>query len=67
VLVANHGPFSWGTTAESSVEAMIVLEEIATIALNTITINPKQGRINKTLHDQHYLRKHGKNAYYGQI
>ena len=67
VLVANHGPFSWGTTAESSVEAMIVLEEIATIALNTITINPKQGRIYKTLHDQHYLRKHGKNAYYGQI
>lgn len=67
VLVANHGPFSWGTTAESSVEAMIVLEEIATMALNTITINPKQGRINKTLHDQHYLRKHGKNAYYGQI
>lgn len=66
VLVANHGPFSWGPTAESAVEAMVVLEEIATMALSTITINQQQGQINKALLDKHYLRKHGKNAYYGQ-
>ncbi len=66
VLVANHGPFSWGLTAESAVEAMVVLEEIATMALSTITINQEQEQISKALLDKHYLRKHGKNAYYGQ-
>jgi L-ribulose-5-phosphate 4-epimerase len=43
-----------------------VLEQIATMALGTITINPGQGPISKALLDKHYLRKHGKNAYYGQ-
>jgi L-ribulose-5-phosphate 4-epimerase len=66
VLVANHGPFSWGPTAEASVEAMVVLEEIAAMALSTITINPQASPIAQTLLDKHYLRKHGKNAYYGQ-
>ena len=66
VLVAGHGPFSWGATAEKCVEAMVVLEEIATMALGTITINQGQGPISQTLLDKHYLRKHGKNAYYGQ-
>jgi L-ribulose-5-phosphate 4-epimerase len=66
VLVANHGPFTWGKTAAEAVEATIVLEYIATTALGTITINPEQGPISKVLLDKHYLRKHGKNAYYGQ-
>lgn len=66
VLVANHGPFTWGKSAADAVEAMVVLEQIATMALGTITINPKQGPISKALLDKHYLRKHGKNAYYGQ-
>jgi len=66
VLVANHGPFSWGKNPAEAVEANIVLEQIATMALGTITINPGQGPIIKTLLDKHYLRKHGKNAYYGQ-
>jgi L-ribulose-5-phosphate 4-epimerase len=66
VLVAGHGPFSWGPTAEACVEAMVVLEEIATMALGTITINKDRGPISQTLLDKHYLRKHGKNAYYGQ-
>jgi len=65
-LVANHGPFSWGRSAESAVEAMVVLEEIATMALSTIMISQQQGQIGKTLLDKHYLRKHGRNAYYGQ-
>jgi len=66
VLVANHGPFSWGPTAAAAVEAMVVLEEIATMALSTITINQQKSQISKALLDKHYLRKHGKNAYYGQ-
>lgn len=66
VLVANHGPFSWGPSAEACVEAMVVLEEIASMALSTITINQQPGPISDTLLDKHYLRKHGKNAYYGQ-
>lgn len=66
VLVANHGPFSWGESAEKAVEAMVVLEEVATMALSTIMINHQQKQIGKILLDKHYLRKHGKNAYYGQ-
>lgn len=66
VLVAGHGPFSWGPTPEKCVEAMVVLEEIATMSLGTITINNTRGPISQTLLDKHYLRKHGKNAYYGQ-
>ena len=66
VLVANHGPFTWGKSPAEAVEANVVLEQIATTALGTITINPKQGPIAEALLDKHYLRKHGKNAYYGQ-
>jgi len=66
VLVANHGPFTWGKTPAMAVESTVVLEQIATMALGTITINPNQGQISKALLDKHYLRKHGKNAYYGQ-
>jgi L-ribulose-5-phosphate 4-epimerase len=66
VLVANHGPFTWGKTPDDAVEAAVVLEEIATMALGTININPNQNEISQYLCDKHYLRKHGKNAYYGQ-
>jgi L-ribulose-5-phosphate 4-epimerase len=66
ILVANHGPFTWGADPAAAVEATVVLEQIATMALGTITINPGQGPISKALLDKHYLRKHGKNAYYGQ-
>jgi L-ribulose-5-phosphate 4-epimerase len=65
-LVANHGPFSWGKTATQAVEAMVVLEEIATMAMRTLVLNPKQRQISKELLDKHYLRKHGDAAYYGQ-
>lgn len=66
VLVANHGPFTWGKTPADAVEAAVVLEQIAAMALGTININPKQNEIPQHLCDKHYLRKHGKNAYYGQ-
>jgi L-ribulose-5-phosphate 4-epimerase len=67
VLVANHGPFAWGKNPAAAVESTVVLEYIAAMALGTITINPKQGPIKQTLLDKHYLRKHGKNAYYGHV
>jgi len=66
VLVANHSPFTWGKTGAAAVEAAVVLEQVAEMALGTIMINPNQKQISKPLCDKHYLRKHGKNAYYGQ-
>jgi len=66
VLVANHGPFTWGTDAAKSVENAVVLEECATMALGMLQINPDQQGISQPLLDKHYLRKHGKDAYYGQ-
>ena len=66
VLVANHGPFTWGESPAAAVEANFVLEQIAAMALGTITIHPDQRPIADALLDKHYLRKHGKNAYYGQ-
>ncbi len=66
VLVANHGPFTWGASPAAAVESSVILEQIAMTALGTITINPNQNQINDVLLDKHYFRKHGKNAYYGQ-
>ncbi len=66
VLVANHGPFTWGKTPADAVEAAVVLEQIAAMAIGAININPMQNEIPQHLCDKHYLRKHGKNAYYGQ-
>jgi len=65
VLVANHGPFTWGKSAAESVEAAVVLEQVAKMAFGTICINPRQKKISQVLLDKHYLRKHGKNSYYG--
>lgn len=66
VLVANHGPFTWGDSAMASVKNAVVLEEVARMAHGALTINPDQKAISPTLLDKHYLRKHGKDAYYGQ-
>jgi L-ribulose-5-phosphate 4-epimerase len=66
VLVANHGPFTWGGSADEAVKAIVVLEEIATMAIDTLILSPNQTQISKPLLDKHYLRKHGENAYYGQ-
>jgi len=66
VLVANHGPFTWGNDPADSVTNALILEQVAQMALGTIQISPQQGAISQTLLDKHYLRKHGKNAYYGQ-
>lgn len=66
VLVAGHGPFTWGKTPSAAVESAVVLEETAQMAFGTLIINPNQNGISQVLLDKHYLRKHGKNAYYGQ-
>jgi L-ribulose-5-phosphate 4-epimerase len=66
VLVANHGPFTWGPTPDKSVESAVVLEQIAEMALKGEILASGKEAISKTLLDKHYLRKHGKDAYYGQ-
>lgn len=66
VLVANHGPFTWGSSSANAVEHAVILEQVAKMAYGTLILNPGQGQISTSLHDKHFLRKHGKDAYYGQ-
>ncbi|SKA74130.1 L-ribulose 5-phosphate 4-epimerase [Clostridium sp. USBA 49] len=66
VLVNNHGPFTWGKDAHEAVYNAVVLEEIAMMAYNTVSLTPGIESISQTLLDKHFLRKHGSNAYYGQ-
>jgi L-ribulose-5-phosphate 4-epimerase len=66
ILVANHGPFTWGKDAKNAVYNSVVLEELARMAQLTLSINKDITEIQTALMDKHYLRKHGKNAYYGQ-
>lgn len=65
VLVNSHGPFTWGKNAMKSVENALILEEVAMMAWHTMKLN-ENTEIQQELLDKHYLRKHGKNAYYGQ-
>ena len=66
ILVANHGPFAWGKDARSAAHNATILEAIARMAYFTLGINALAQPVGSALHDKHYLRKHGKNAYYGQ-
>ncbi len=66
VLVHSHGPFAWGKDAHNAVHNAVVLEEIAYMNLFTRQLTPKIDDMQQELLDKHYLRKHGKNAYYGQ-
>ena len=66
IVVASHGPFTWGKTPEEAVYNAVVLEEVAKMAYYTSSINPRIRQADKYLQDKHYLRKHGANAYYGQ-
>ena len=65
-LVYSHGPFAWGTDPENAVHNAVVLEELAFMAAQAETLNPNVTQMQQELLDKHYLRKHGKNAYYGQ-
>lgn len=66
VLVNCHGPFTWGESPLKAVENSVVLEEVAKMALNSKLINNTLESMDQSLLDKHFLRKHGKNAYYGQ-
>jgi len=66
VLVANHGPFAWGPDAKSAAHNAVIVEAIARMAFFTTAINPGAQSVGRGLHDKHYFRKHGRNAYYGQ-
>lgn len=66
VLVHSHGPFTWGTDPHNAVHNAVVLEELAFMAFLAEAMTPGIARMQQELLDKHYLRKHGKNAYYGQ-
>lgn len=66
VLVAGHGPFTWGKDPLEAVHNSVVLEEIAKMTLTSIQLNPEIGPLSQYLLDKHFLRKHGPKAYYGQ-
>ncbi len=66
VLVAGHGPFTWGATGAKAVYNARVLEELCKMAFITEQVNPRAPRLKDSLIQKHYNRKHGKDAYYGQ-
>lgn len=66
VVVYSHGPFAWGKDAMDAVHNAVVMEEVAFMDLHAMMLNPEITPMQQTLLDKHYLRKHGKNAYYGQ-
>ena len=66
VLVASHGPFTWGPDAAGAAQNAVALELVAGIAERTLALDPTVGPIGRRLLDRHYARKHGAGAYYGQ-
>ena len=66
VLVASHGPFTWGKDVDAAVHNAEVLEFVARLASETLRINPQTAPMPSVLLDKHFLRKHGPGAYYGQ-
>ena len=66
VLVACHGPFTWGSTPEKAVYNSVMLEELAKMAFFTTLIDPSAQPIKDTLLMKHFRRKHGAGATYGQ-
>ena len=66
VVVASHGPFAWGKNALDAVHNAVVMEEVSMMSWHAKVENPNLDSMQQTLLDKHFLRKHGKNAYYGQ-
>jgi L-ribulose-5-phosphate 4-epimerase len=67
VLVANHGPFVWGPDPTEAVHTAIIVEFLAKMEIHTTALNPKAPRPPQHLVEKHYRRKHGGDAYYGQL
>jgi L-ribulose-5-phosphate 4-epimerase len=66
VLVAGHGPFTWGEDVSNAAHNAVLLEEMAQMSSQTLMLNPLAQPISQALLDRHFLRKHGPGAYYGQ-
>ena len=66
VLVNDHGPFTWGSSPAEAVHNSVVLEQVAEMTYHTLQLNNKNVQMSQNLLDKHYLRKHVKDAYYGQ-
>lgn len=66
VLVASHGPFTWGKNVADAVHNAVVIEFLARLASETLRLNPQARPVPAALLDKHFLRKHGPHAYYGQ-
>lgn len=66
VLVAGHGPFTWGRTPAEAAHNAQMLEFVAQLAWHTMALTPDPAPISEALLDRHYLRKHGAQATYGQ-
>lgn len=66
ILVAGHAPFCWGITPSEAAHHAVIVEEIAQMALNTVSVNPKARPLLRALHEKHFFRKHGPSASYGQ-
>jgi L-ribulose-5-phosphate 4-epimerase len=65
-LVSGHAPFCWGKTVKDAAHTAVIVEEIAVMAWQTVTINPNARPISEAQRDKHHFRKHGPGAYYGQ-
>ncbi len=67
VLVAGHGPFAWGPDADESLRNAVALEAVARIAHGTWQLCPDAPLLESHVLQKHYRRKHGPDAYYGQV
>lgn len=66
VLVASHGPFTWGKDAADALHNGAILEYVAPLASESMRSNPQLEPMQPVLLDKHYLSKQRPKAYYGQ-
>jgi L-ribulose-5-phosphate 4-epimerase len=66
VLVAGHGPFTWGSSADEAVRNAVALEAVAQMAIVTLGLKPDAPHLESYVVRKHHRRKHGPDAYYGQ-
>ncbi len=67
ILVRGHGPFTWGPDVAAAAHTAVILESVARMAYYTVVLAENAGPLPRALHDKHFLRKHGREAYYGQV
>jgi len=66
VLVAGHGPFTWGRTPAEAVDTALILEQTAHMAFGAMALEPRLTPLDACILEKHFSRKHGPDAYYGQ-